>query len=167
MTETAYYRDTIVARRGKRWIDPILLALINHHGDTEDARRDIEEFCLHDVNAGQFDILLRNLGIRQGLLAREMTLVDQWEGERIITAKITFGDNGEIWWGPNRLTIHGLTLPDTVADALVGRTVDAVVEHPYLPRDLVIARADVTTSTVDLSFQANRRIPISAKPDMF
>lgn len=155
----ALYRDTIVERYEDRWVDPFLLALIRHHAESGEDRRDILEYCLLPVHTEQLDILLRHIGSGMPLLAHGEMTTDVWEDGKVLTARMNLGDDGEIWWSRRMITLHGYALPQTVAGGAVGRTVREIVTHPYIPEDLVINEIHPATTTTTLIVGADGHLP--------
>lgn len=130
-------------------LDPVLFAIVRHHADSEEDRVDLVEFMRTGVvGVAQLRILLRHLGNRRPLLMDGFSTsttagrLPGRSGAKLRNATCTMSlDNGRASWAQGRLTVNRLKLPETVLSNLDGRPLGDVVDHPYLPGDLVITEA--------------------------
>lgn len=155
----ARYRDTLVERVGERWVDPFLMALIRYHAKTEEDRHDLVDFCVNPVMVPQFALLLRHMGRRNPLMANEL-LTDVWENDRIITCRMEFGEGMGVTWNRKVLTVHGHAVPDTMAIAAVGKSLGALIDHPYIPAWPTVSQAITSSSNLTLMLTTEHELPI-------
>jgi hypothetical protein len=127
-------------------VDRVSMAIVRHHADASADRRDIVEMLRTGASMAQLEILLRHLGNRRTLLMSSFSTTTTngrlpgRNGGRLRNVACSMSlRSGQVVYGGGRLTLTHLTLPDTVMTGLVGRPVSTVIEHPYLPDDLVIA----------------------------
>lgn len=113
-------------------VDPFLLALIRHHTDAQKEQTDIVRFCSSPFDTEQLSILLPLLESKRNILDVELTKLANSQG---IAVKIDFGD---IWWHPKGEIVFVGRPPDVILSALPGRPVSDVLEHPYVPRDMIV-----------------------------
>lgn len=138
-----------VAMEDGGMLDPVLFAVIHHHADSKDDRLDLIEFVRTGVTGiDQLRVLLKHLGNRRPLLMDAFSTgttagrLPGRGGAKLRNATCTMSlDHGRVCWGQGRLTVNRMKLPETVLSNLDGRPLGDVVDHPYLPGDLVIAEA--------------------------
>lgn len=119
-------------------LDPMLLGLIRYHASDAGEEDDLIEFCDHPVRLEQLAIVVRLLKRPRPLLIDEIS-VDQRDDA--ITAHMQKGlasDSIEWSWRSNTVVHFGATVPETIAQRLVGRPLGDLMTHPYMPTDLVI-----------------------------
>lgn len=156
MTNYRIFRNNIVEKLPDgRHVDPVLMSMARHHGETDEQIDEIVEFCsLRPIHVRQLDILLRNIGRRIPFLGSAIG-VTTWEGDRLAICTMNMG-NGLVW-GSNQLKCSDSVIPETLRVTMRGRALGEVVEHPYLPKDLVLATVTQAKDHWVANFDAKRR----------
>jgi hypothetical protein len=127
-------------------IDPIMLAIIHHHADTEEDRFDLVDFARTGINGiDQLRIMLKHLGNRRRLLMDAFSSqtsngrLPGRNGSRLRNVDCTVSLNhGRVRWGQGILTLNHLSVPATIMATLEGRPITDVVDHPYLGGGMLV-----------------------------
>lgn len=126
-------------------VNRVAMAIVRHHADDPADRMDVVEMMRTGTSMVQLEILLRHMGSRKPLLMSSFSTTTTngrlpgRNGGRLRNVDCSMSlRSGQVVYGGGRLTLTHLTLPDTVMTGLVGRPVSSVIEHPYLPDDLII-----------------------------
>ena len=84
----------------------------------------------------QLGILLAHMGPRLPIMAEDVHVERKNQG-RVLRAEIRFSLN--VRWITGKLCISRPHLPDTVVAAAIGRPMTDILDHPYIPANLIIA----------------------------
>lgn len=166
--ESATYREynfCILEDIGDRLVDPVLMSIIRHHANEHLEQRDIIEFCSESFHAQQLDKLLRRCGKRESLAVKTISVengFDTYGTQKPVTiASVEMSDMLR-WEGGRFLACTG-TIPESTANALVGKPLRHLLEHPYLPSDLPIRQVVTHDTHWTATFSAT--FPRPSHPD--
>lgn len=153
-------RDTVVEEVGNRLVDPVLMAFVRHHADTEDDREDLLSYLGQTgvVDWTRLAVLTKHLGTRRTLLLATIE-IEAFNGGRTLVSKIDFGEHHQLWWKAGRLIQYENMPPQTIAAALPGRPLSDLIEHPYLPRDILIDTFESSDARWSASLRATHAGP--------
>lgn len=123
---------------GGNHADPFLMTLIRHHSETPEDVDELVSFCRHQgFHIRHLEILLKRFGRRIPLMATRVSTTT-WSGERMLRCTDLIMQAGGLRWHGGLLMSEGHPIPESVANAVRGRTLGEVIEHPYMPQGLVI-----------------------------
>lgn len=118
-------------------IDSLLAEMARHHTTTQAEFDDVIAFLRHPFHHSQLDILLRNVGRRLPLAVTYLK-VERSNGDSELRGIMHL--TPFIYWSSGRAIVDQ-TIPDTVLLALKGRPFTDFIDHPYIPRGLLIGEA--------------------------
>ena len=137
MTVYRNFHGSVVAEIGDRLIDPVLLAFARHHASTPGEIDAVLDFVsCASVNMRQLGILLDNLGTNERPLMTSLE-VSAYDAARTMICTMHF-EESEMTWRGGVLSMDRDAPPASLMAALVGGPLHRFIEHPYLPRDMVI-----------------------------
>ena len=120
-------------------VDAAYAQLLRHHTSTPDELAEAVAFSQELFTMRQLGILLAHMGPRLPLAAEDVHVERKNRGG-VLRADIRFSLH--VRWTSGRLCISRPHLPDTLAMAAIGRPLRDVLDHPYIPENLVIASID-------------------------
>ena len=117
-------------------IDAAYAQLLRHHTSTPEEMADVVAFSQETFTTRQLGILFANMGPRLPLLVPDMRIERKRQGG-LLRADLRF--DLHVRWSSGRLKVSQSMIPHTLATAMTGRPMRAVLDHPYVPDDLVVA----------------------------
>lgn len=159
MNKYRLFRSKIVQQMpDKTVVDPVLMCMIEHHAKTVEDAAAIRAFCTEPgFRLRHLQILLENIGNRTPFLGLNIS-VNTWEENRMATCSMKVSQ--DVFWADNLLKCNNCMLPETLLGTMRGRGLGELIDHPYLPKDLVIAKVTQGKTHLVVSFDVN------AKPRM-
>lgn len=135
-------------------VDPFLMALVRHHSATPDDEAELLSFLrTNGFRLRHLEILLKRFGNRIPLLASRLD-VTTWEGDRMLRCTNLATTKGNLHWSQAMLRCDHHPIPESIAPSMRHRRLGEVVEHPYMPPDLVIGTFEQVGARWTVQFEA-------------
>lgn len=116
-------------------LDPIFIGMLQHHAVTQEEREDIIHLAFEHVGDRSLPTLFKYIGSRRPLEV-ETLHIEPWGKRQIVTSVEMKGEAG-VSWRNNILSGRG-ELPETTLLRMPGQGARNLVDHPYIPEDLII-----------------------------
>ena len=147
MTDYRYHRKTMVEQIGRQMVDVTLARLIRFHASSDQDQADLLSLLSHDITYRQLELMLPRFDARQPVQATSITINRYGDGEwgdgPTLTAIIEL-DGKKYTWIEAKILAQQTSLPQVIADSLVGEPLERLITHPYLPPDLPISSLSLT-----------------------
>lgn len=129
----------IVEMHGEVRLDAGLATMLRHHTSTPEEFDAAVRFCQDPFSPQQLEILLAHMGPRLPISVEDVH-VERKNYGKVLRCDMQF--RAGLRWTSGRIVMSKSHLPDTLAAVITGRPLSDVIDHPYIPRGLVIREVE-------------------------